>query len=87
MVPPLSQFCDLYRSLSERKQLYSGTNYPYTHCSKMAEVIGLVVVCVLCVCVGGGVLALVVNALLTAHMRDGVAFYSACYGTNLCRLQ
>ena len=27
----MSQFCDLYHSLSVHKQLYSGTNSPYTH--------------------------------------------------------
>ena len=31
MLAPMLQFCDLYHSLTVRKQLYSGTNSPQTH--------------------------------------------------------
>ena len=31
MVPPMLQFCNLCHSLSVRKQLYTGTNYSFTH--------------------------------------------------------
>ena len=38
VVPPLSQFCDMYRSLSVRKQLYNGTN----HQVKLTKVVGFI---------------------------------------------
>ena len=33
VVPPLSQFCDLYHSKCVQKQLYSGTKHPYNQAS------------------------------------------------------
>ena len=41
VVPPLSQFCDLYYTLSVDKQLHSGTNHPYIQVSQSVSPLAL----------------------------------------------